>query len=194
MKDIRFLTRWGFGLALSLVVLLHLLKPDLNPLTRHISEYANGRFGFIMILAFLFFAFGLLGISFQSYRIIAGQKMRILIPFLFLLSAFSSVILGLFPLNSLNTPITSSALIHLQTAPILISSMFLGLICITYKLKKEPTFHPNYKLSVAFGIAAGASAILLVFFAQNPNYQGLVQRLFALIIWLWLSFISLKIA
>jgi hypothetical protein len=194
MKDIRFLTRWGFGLAFSLVALLHLIKPEFNIMTRHISEYANGQFGFIMILAFLFFAFGLLGLAFQSYRIISGIKLRVAISFLFLLSAFSSIILGLFPINLQDAPSNPSSLIHLQTAPILMLSMLMGLSFLTVRLKFETDYVKIFKTSAIFGVFTWLSLVVLFIFATDPDYQGLVQRIFALLIWSWLLFISLKLA
>jgi hypothetical protein len=36
-----------------LLILLHILRPDLDPSWRFISEYAVGRFGYLMIIAFL---------------------------------------------------------------------------------------------------------------------------------------------
>ena len=47
----------GLGFAL-LLVLLHVLRPDLDPSWRFISEYAIGNFGYLMIIAFLSFSAG----------------------------------------------------------------------------------------------------------------------------------------
>jgi hypothetical protein len=44
-------------LFLVLVVLLHFLKPELDPSWRMISEYAIGKYGWIMTVAFLLLAF-----------------------------------------------------------------------------------------------------------------------------------------
>jgi hypothetical protein len=48
----------GASLFLVLLTLLHLLKPDLDPSWRMISEYEIGRFGWVMVLAFLSLACG----------------------------------------------------------------------------------------------------------------------------------------
>ena len=46
----RFALGAGLGFAL-LLALLHVLRPDLDPSWRFISEYAVGSFGYLMIIA-----------------------------------------------------------------------------------------------------------------------------------------------
>jgi hypothetical protein len=174
-------------------VLLHLIKPELNPITRNLSEYSNGQFGVLMILAFLFFAFGLLGLAFQSYRSISGKKLRVAFSFLFVLSAFSTVILGLFPINLQGSPSNTSSIIHLQTAPILLISIMVGLTFFSIRLKFEAGHEKLFRSSSLFAVFTWAGLIILFIFAKNPEYQGLVQRVFALLLWLWLMHICLKL-
>lgn len=46
------------GLFVLLVALLHVLEPEFGPMWRFVSEYSNGRHGWVMKLAFFVLAFG----------------------------------------------------------------------------------------------------------------------------------------
>ncbi len=52
-----------FVLVIAALVLLHILRPDLEPSRRRLSEYAVGEFGFLMTTAFLASAGGLLALA-----------------------------------------------------------------------------------------------------------------------------------
>jgi hypothetical protein len=47
------ITFWAAALFLVLIAVLHILKPEYDPSWRMISEYAIGRFGWVMQLAFV---------------------------------------------------------------------------------------------------------------------------------------------
>ncbi len=102
----RAAARLSFAAAttfLVLLALLHLLKPELDPSWHVISEYAIGRYGFLMVLAFLTLAFSLitLFVALRSQlRTIVG---RIGLGLL-LLSAVGMTIAGIF----ITDPITAS--------------------------------------------------------------------------------------
>lgn len=52
-----------FVVVLGAIVSLHLLRPDFNPVTHRLSEYAIGPFGYLMTAAFLFACLGLLALA-----------------------------------------------------------------------------------------------------------------------------------
>ena len=52
----------GAATFVLLLAMLHLLKPELDPSWHFISEYAIGRYGWIMVLAFLSLAFSYVGL------------------------------------------------------------------------------------------------------------------------------------
>lgn len=95
--------RLSFAAAVTFLVLLtalHSLKPELDPSWHVISEYAIGRYGFLMVLAFLTLAFSLvtLFIALRSHlRTIVG---RIGLGLL-LLSAAGMTIAGIFITDSI---------------------------------------------------------------------------------------------
>lgn len=66
----------GAALFVVLLVALHFLKPELDPSWHFISEYASGRFGWVMVLAFLALAVGFVSLFVAirtQVRTIAGR-------------------------------------------------------------------------------------------------------------------------
>ncbi|MCC7297286.1 MAG: DUF998 domain-containing protein [Bacteroidia bacterium] len=193
MKDNRHLTRIGFGVSLFLLVLLHFLKPEFNPLTRNLSEYANGKYGFLMILFFLFNALGFVGMAFHSYRIFTHRAYRAIASFLFLVCAFSAVILSIFPLNLIDSPSNTSSYIHIQTAPMFLISEIVAMTVFTIRLRFERPYKPHFLPTITYAVCTYLVFILFLLLVRDPNYTGLVQRMLGFSIWLWLMNSSFRL-
>jgi hypothetical protein len=58
-----WLSLLGSGCVLLTVVLLHFLQPDLNPLSRLVSEYALGKQGWVLAVALMSFAVSALALA-----------------------------------------------------------------------------------------------------------------------------------
>jgi uncharacterized protein DUF998 len=52
-----------FAAVLAAILSLHVLRPDFNPVTHRLSEYAIGPYGYLMTAAFLFACLGLLALG-----------------------------------------------------------------------------------------------------------------------------------
>jgi Protein of unknown function (DUF998) len=109
--------RLSFAAAATFLILLaalHLIKPELDPSWHVISEYAIGRYGWMMVLAFLSLAFSLvtLFIAIKSQlRTIVG---RIGLGLL-LLSAVGMTIAGIFitdPITAVESARTTQGTLH----------------------------------------------------------------------------------
>src|SRR5690349_25078771 len=58
----------GFLYYLAALIILHLIEPDYNPLSRTLSEYAVGQYGFVMTSAFFARGFALLALAIGLYQ------------------------------------------------------------------------------------------------------------------------------
>lgn len=193
VKDNRYITRIGFGLALFLEVLLHFLKPEFNPMTRHLSEYANGNFGFLMIVFFLSLAAGFVGMSFQAYSIITHRFQRALCSYLFMFCAFTAVVLAIFPMNLQGTPSTNISYIHHQTGPMFVIAEIIAMTVFTFRLRKERQYKPHFWPSLAFAVFMYVVFILFVLLFRSPEYIGLTERMMSFAMWMWLMNASFRI-
>lgn len=72
-----YLTAWislvGVGTFMVGVLLLHLLKRDLNPAQHFISEYALGRFGWVQVIDFLAAGVGGIALALTLPRVVRSS-------------------------------------------------------------------------------------------------------------------------
>jgi hypothetical protein len=91
------------ALALAALAALHLLKPDIHPSRTMISQYALGRFGWVMAVCFA--AFGLASAGLFTALIPYAPSLLARIGVAFLLSAAVGLVMAArFPMDPVNTP------------------------------------------------------------------------------------------
>lgn len=101
-------------LFIILLASLHILKPELDPSWRFISEYANGEYGWMMTLAFLSLGFGCLSLFvaiMTQVRTLAGKFGLLLL----LITSAGMAIAGIFPTDPITTgrdAMTSNGKLH----------------------------------------------------------------------------------
>jgi len=176
-----------------MIVLLHLLKTELSPISRHLSEYANGRYGFLMTLFFLFMTVGFVGMAFHAYSTLTQRVLRALCSFMFLVCAISSLLLSIFPMNLENTPSTLSSMIHHQAGPIFLIAAVVAVSVFTIRIRFERSYKPHFIPLVIYGAITFIVGIVVIFFIHKPEYTGLLERLVGLSMWLWLMNASFRL-
>jgi hypothetical protein len=103
------------GTAAAALLVLHLLRPDLDPTWRFVSEYALGPFGFVMTVAFLAIAAasaGLVALMWGQARTVTGRIGAVLAA----ISGLGMLIAAVFPTDPITTPAdeaTLSGTLHL---------------------------------------------------------------------------------
>jgi Protein of unknown function (DUF998) len=98
----------GLGFAL-LLALLHVLRPDLDPSWRFISEYAVGSFGYLMIIAFLSFSAGYVGLFLAIRSQVPTNWGKVGLALLGV-SAVGMAMAGVFVTDPLTTPATERSM------------------------------------------------------------------------------------
>jgi Protein of unknown function (DUF998) len=93
----------------GLLALLHVLRPDLDPSWRYISEYAIGRFGYLMIFAFLSLSAGYVSLFLAIRSQVRSMWGQVGLAVL-LLSAGGLAIAGMFVTDPVSTPATERSM------------------------------------------------------------------------------------
>lgn len=70
------------GLTLVILVLLHVVSPEFDPSWRMVSEYANGRFGWLLSLMFASWALGTWFLAYALFPLAEGKLAKAAIVFL----------------------------------------------------------------------------------------------------------------
>jgi hypothetical protein len=142
----RTAARLSFAAAATFVVLLavlHVLKPELDPSWRMISEYAIGDYGWVMVLAFLSFAVSYVALfaAVRSQLPTVGGRIGLA---LLLASAAGLTIAAIFttdPVTVSKDAITTHGSLH-NLGGMIGTSMPIAAALVSWRLARNPAWSP----------------------------------------------------
>ena len=167
------------------VIGLHFLRPDYNPVTRFMSEFAVGRYGYVMTIAFFALGLGSLALALGIRRGVAPSRAKSAGSFLLGIFGIGVFLAGIFPTDLQGSPATTAGTIHdtasLISFVVLISAIFLN----SRGFKRDLAWTSYHAASLVMGFAALVTFVLF-FISFNSGWLGIGQRAFAAVILLWL--------
>ena len=172
-----------------LVLLLHLLEPEFNPVRRLVSEYVLGDFGYLMKIAFLALGSGIgllgigLGINTNPGK---GMASRLLI-----VSSIFIMLGGIFDADptTADAPTTINGTIHYL---VIGGAMLAGLIAafiLANKFNQFLQWRQSSKLAFRWTILLLILTIIQIATVET-DIAGLLQRIFILVVLGWLLFVT----
>ena len=185
----------GIAYFAAVIVALHFLRPDLDPLSRPTSEYAVGPYGFLMTSAFF-------SMSLASFALVIGLYQGVSRPArsrigLGLLGIWAAGVLVamIFPIDVEGAPQTTSGTIHGINGPLAFLSLTAGAILVSRRFEHDETWRPLHRTALILSLI-----MLAVFIATFVNivtgsgYAGLCQRIFlaAFVTWFLLTAARLR--
>jgi MFS family permease len=127
---------------LALLVALHLLRPDLDPSWRLVSEYVGGRFGALMVAAFALSALGCLAVVVAGGRRL-GSAAGAAGAFVLIVSAVALGVAAIYPTDPIFTApeqLTRAGRIHLAGAGVSMVSFPIAALLIAVALSSAPRY------------------------------------------------------
>jgi hypothetical protein len=136
------------AIFLVLLVILHIVKPEFDPSWRFVSEYAIGRHGWIMVLAFLFLALSCLAsvIAIRSQIESTGGKIGLA---LLLVVAASLVAAGVFvadPITASSNELTTHGNLHGLAATVGIPGFPIAAVLLSRSLLRKQVWSSARRL------------------------------------------------
>src|SRR5215211_356099 len=185
----------GVAYFVVIIVVLHFLRPDLNPIRRPTSEYAVGQYGFLMSSAFF-------SISLASFALVIGlhqgisQRARSQVG-LGLLGVWGvGVLIAMsFPIDPEGAPQTISGTIHRINGPLAFLSLTAGTILVSRRFKQDGLWRPIHRTAVILSLVMLAAFIATILnIATASGFAGLSQRIFlvAFVTWFLLTAARLR--
>lgn len=177
------------GLAFASLVALHFLRRDLDPCSRHLSEYAVGSPGVLMTLAFLASGAGAAALAATFARTVEPSRVRTLAAAALLLAALTNAAMAIF-VTDLSVPAadgrllrTPSGKIHDWLARAHALAWPIVTVALPLALHRDPRWRRFVPWSLLTGtlVMAGLTARIL----SPPTTVGLTQRLWVLAILAW---------
>lgn len=171
----------SLALFVALVIALHLLRPDCDPRSRHLSEYAVGEDGWRMTVAFVAAAIALAALAIALGRSLAPSRPLVVGSRLLLLAAALNGAMAVFRTDlsiavaGVGMVRTASGRIHDALAAAHALVWLVAPILVTAAIRRDPDARPFARASL---LATSAELILLFTLAAlHPVLPGIGQRL-----------------
>lgn len=169
----------GIAYFVVIIVALHVLRPDLNPIQRPTSEYAVGPYGFLMTSAFF-------SMSVASFALVIGLSQGVSQPArsriglgLLGLWGVGVLIAMLFPIDLEGAPQTISGTVHRMNGPLTFLSLTAGVILVSRRFKHDETWRPFHRTALILSLVMLAAFIgTFLSIATESGFAGLTQRIY----------------
>jgi hypothetical protein len=176
----------GISYFIVVVMVLHFLQPDLHVLYRYISEYAVGRYGWLMTSAFYGLSLGSFSLTLGLYRKISRKGRSWVGLMLLAMWSFGILVAGIYKADLITAIETPEGNIHSQVSLL----TFISLVTSSFFLlhfRKDIVWKSYYRLSLVLSV--GIVLSFLAFFwtiFTNHAMVGFTQRIFITMVLLWL--------
>ena len=182
----------GFAYFLGAVAALHVLRPDYDPISRTISEYANGAYGFLMTSSFVMLGLGsgalVLALARDGWA--SSGRSRIGIAFLTLWSV-GVLVLSIFPTDRYGIPVSRNGIIHSFVALITFICLIVASILCSLRFRRDVQWRRFARPSLTLAIVIGVSFV--VFLVSPVAIKGIIERFLILLVLVWLSWLALTL-
>lgn len=158
----------------AILFVFHIINTSINPVWQPISEYALGKFGWLMNLAFILFgcAFAFLGVFLIQKLPNIGSKIGGVLLLLASLGNFLAASFNTDPITTSPENMTVSGQIHSGAAGLL-ALMIVSTIFVTIQFYKQPALKPFKKpmlmITIALWIAELSLAGAMGFYLSKTN-------------------------
>lgn len=185
---------------LALLGVLHVLKPEINPSWRVISEYEIGRFGWLMQIAFFFLAFASLSlfITLKSYLKSITGRIGLTLLLITVLGVSMGAIFISDPISTPREELTTSGYMHnfaglFSVLMFPFVATFITLAIIRLKAFKSVRL---LLISLALVVWISLSAYFYAYYSSGvigpDTLIGLPNRVFIVAYTLWIMIIAWK--
>jgi hypothetical protein len=191
-SKLALLSTGGFVCFVVMVVLLHMLSPELDSNTRFISEYVHSTYGYLLTIGFLALGIGSILLTILLFNLAGTGIMWKAGLVLLLVWSFGVIADGVFPLDKGVEPVTASGQIHLMAAMVAFISLIIASLLLSLSFRKHAVFQNLARPTLV--IVALIIFTFIVGMISPPSLQGLTQRLFVLSCVAWFLMVSVSLS
>ena len=169
------------------VVTLHFLRPEYNPINHAVSNYAVGPFGYLMTSAFYVLALSVIALAAGLFFSIALNRPSRIAILLLCLASCGMVVMGIFPgdAHALHPPATITGVIHWTAAAISFLGIMIAAMLLSRSFKTDKRFQRFQR--PCFVLARAMIGALLLYGVLAPvGWVGIGQRIYIAVCLLWL--------
>ena len=184
----------GIVYFIAAVTALHFLRPDYHPMRRLLSEFAVGKYGWLMASAFIALAIGSLSLTVgikQTLTATSWANVGFILLFIWSACIFVD---GIFKTDLMGGEDTKSGLVHVLAAFL----SFLAVIAASFVLSSEFSLDAQwqtiYSLSIILAVLITVTFIVSIYtLLVQQKFAGLGQRIFIISVLSWLLIIATQL-
>ena len=175
------------------LLLMHVLRPDLAPASHMISEYAVGKFGWVMQSVFVGLSFGcaglLVGLALNGPTSIAARLGVLLLA----VASIGLTVSAIYPMDLPGTPATRAGELHDLSFMVNVGSIILAIVLLTASFGSDSRWRSYRRTSVVL-LSLIALAFVLQFLTLHKGAPyGLANRFFITVLLAWLVATSVRL-
>lgn len=175
-----------FVYFVAALLLMHVLRPDYTIVDHMISDYAVGRFGWIMTTAFLSISLGCLALAVGLFLNGPTSWLGRIGAALLVVTFAGLIVTAIFPTDLETVPSTRTGDIHTLSFQVNVVSVFLSTICLGLSYGGSPRWRPYRTPALVFaGLLAAAFVAQFLTLHRGAPY-GIANRLFVAVLVAWL--------
>ena len=179
-------------LSVGAVGALHLLRADLDPLQRVMSEYANGAHGTVMTIAFYAFGLSCVALSVRLRREFVPRGAMACVIALLLIAGVGLLLSGAFEVGRRFVPDSIEETVHSTASIGAFVALLLAMVLFSTVAPADERWRSFRLVSWPLTLGAGAAAVLSPL-VTAPSGAGIVQRVLGGSILLWLLLVARRI-
>jgi anaerobic C4-dicarboxylate transporter len=179
-------------LCFGAVMLLHIVRGDVDPLRRVMSEYANGSHGRIMTLVFYAFGLSSLALAFRLRRAIEHRGVTRAMPALLAAAGVSLIASGMFELERPLVPDTLEEVIHSYASIAAFVLLITAMLLLALACRRDARWWAFRWIAATLAVAAAVFAMATPLTA-GTGWSGAVQRSLSLTVLLWFVLTALHV-
>lgn len=184
----------GIAYFAVIIVALHFLRPDHNPIQRPTSEYAVGRYGWLMTTAFFSMSvatFALVIGLFQGVPPSARSRIGLVLLGIW---AVGVLIAMSFPIDLEGAPPTIVGTIHRINGPLAFLSVTVGAILVSWRFKQDATWRPFHRSALILSLVMLAAFVWGgLSIATESGFAGLAQRIDLAVLVTWMLLMAARL-
>ena len=194
MKQLTIVALICIAYFILAIVVLHFLRPDVNPISRPTSDYAVGEFGFIMTTAYFSMSVASFSLLIGLYKTIPQPAQSRIGLILFGIWGVGVLVAMTFPINPEGTELTSVSIVHRINGPLIFLCITIGTILISRRLRRDKNWQPLYRSALTLSLIMLPLFILTGYsVAAKTGFAGICQRTFLVTFVSWFILITLHL-
>jgi Protein of unknown function (DUF998) len=174
------------------MLLLHLVRTDLDPVRQVMSEYANGRFGWFMTVAFYAVGLACVALALRLGRAIVRRPLSVVVRVLLGLGGVGLILAGVFEVERPAVPDTVEEIIHSHATLTAFTLIITAMLLFAVLCRWDTRWHAFRTIATVLAIIAAVAGAFSPFAGQT-TWSGLAQRILGATVVAWLLLCALHI-